>query len=334
MPSFNAAIRDGKFKKLSKQECVNTFAQDYVSGFGAVVLVTKDQMPQNESVALVGSGNHWSFDGGNTQFDWLCNGKYPCTKSIAEQNVQNWSVNASRWSRPTIRLSVPIPGGVYESGGWLDVGLYGVPETEDYYHLDRILANTSSLNELQDELDNSSGWANSSFPGSVKVRPGEPDCTSSRAYNSQLTRSHTIDHCMTLPVEETCQLFFSPPICLIVIGCSIIKLICALLAAREERDDIFLTTGDAIASFLANPDPTTEGACLLSKSLVKKRAQGWRKYKGSERKSLDCLENKQEDPLLLPPRKRWFQAATISRWVYTLLLCAITSPSHGYDPSK
>ncbi|KAJ5373602.1 hypothetical protein N7517_005608 [Penicillium concentricum] len=320
LQSFNAAIRDGSFNTLSKQECVDTFAQDYASGYGMIVLVTKDSMPQNESVAWIGTGNSQSLDSGNTQFSWLCDEKYPCTKSIAEENTQNWSVHALKWSRPTIRLSVPIPGGLYESGGWLDVGHYGIPETEDYNHLDDILDKYPSLEELQAELANPSGWVNSSFPGSVTVRKGEPDCTYPRTYGKRTPRLYSIDHCMTLPAKETCQLFFSPPICLIVIGCNIVKLICALLAARENRNDIFLTTGDAIASFLAKPDPATKGACLLSGSLVNKRTQGWWKYKGCERKSLDLLETKQEIPLRLPSRKRWFQAASLSRWVYTILL--------------
>ncbi|KAJ5251753.1 hypothetical protein N7489_002163 [Penicillium chrysogenum] len=320
LPSFNAAIRDGRFNTLSKQECIDIFAQDYASGYGTVVLVTKDPMPQNESVALVGTGNRHSFEGGFSQFSWLCDEEYPCTKSIAEEDTQDWSVDALTWSRPTIHLSVPIPGGIYESGGWLDVGHYGVPDTEDYNHLDDILDKHHTLKELQAALGNSSGWVNNSFPGSVTVRNGEPDCTYPRDYGKRTARSYSIDHCMTLPVEETCQLFFSPLICLVVIGCNLVKLICALLAARENRKDIFLTTGDAIASFLAKPDPATEGVCLLSGSLVKKRTQGWRKYKGRERKSLDLLETKQESPLRLPSRKRWFQAASVSRWVYTVLL--------------
>ncbi|KAJ5193760.1 hypothetical protein N7491_001090 [Penicillium cf. griseofulvum] len=319
LQSFNAAIRDRSFNTLSNQECVDTFAQDYASGYGMVVLVTKDSMPQNESVAWIGTGNSQSLESGNSQFSWLCDGKYPCTKSLAEENTQDWSVNALTWSRPTIHLLVPIPGGLYESGGWLDVGLYGIPETEDYNHLDDILDKYPSLEELQAELDNPSGWVNSSFPGSVTARKGEPDCAYRRSYGEPTPQSYSIDHCMTLPVKETCQLFFSPPICLVVIGCNIVKLICALLAARENRKDIFLTTGDAIASFLTKADPATEGVCLLSRSLTNKRTQGWQKYKGRERKYLDFPE-KQEMPLRLPSRKRWFQAASISRWVYTILL--------------
>ncbi|KAJ5963319.1 uncharacterized protein N7479_003195 [Penicillium vulpinum] len=330
LQSFNGAIRDGSFNTLSKQECVDIFAQDYASGYGIIVLVTKDLMPQNESVAWIGTGNNQGFDSGNSQFSWLCAGKYPCTKSVAEENTQNWSVHALTWSRPTIRLAVPIPGGIYESEGWLDVGHYGVPETEDYNHLDNILDKDPSLEELQDELNNPSGWVNSSFPGSVIVRKGETDCTYPRTYGEQTSRSYSIDHCMTLPVKENCQLFFSPPICLIVIGCNIVKLICALLAARENRKDIFLTTGDAVSSFLAEPDPTTEGACLLSGPLINKRTQGWQKYKGRERKSWDLLETKQETPLRLPSRKRWFQAASMSRWIYTILLYA-THPSGDND---
>ncbi|KAJ5150526.1 uncharacterized protein N7500_010715 [Penicillium coprophilum] len=318
--SFNAAIRDGTFNTLSKEECVDIFAQDYASGYGLVVLVTKDSLPQNDSVAWIGTGNSRSLASGDSQYSWLCDQQYPCTKIMAEEKAHNWSLHSLTWSRPTIHLSVPIPGGIYESGEWLDVGHYGVPDTEDYNHLDDILDKYPSLEELQAKLDNSSGWVNSSFPGSVTVRKGEPHCTYPRVFGEQTSQSYSIDHCMTLPAKETCQLFFSPPICLVVIGCNIIKLICALLAAREDRKDIFLTTGDAIASFLTKPDPTTVGACLLSGPLVNKKAHGWRKYKGRERKYLDPLDPKQEIPLRLPSRKRWCQAASISRWVYTILL--------------
>ncbi|KAJ5501985.1 hypothetical protein N7463_004859 [Penicillium fimorum] len=325
LQSFNGAIRNGSFKTLSKQECIDTFAQDYTSGYGLVVLVTKDSMPQNDSVAWIGTGNRESLDSSNTRFSWLCDQQYPCTKSMAEENTHNWSFHALTWSHPTIHISVPIPGGVYESEvyesrGWLDAGYYGIPNTEDYNHLGGILDKQPSLEELQAELDNPSGWVNSSFPGSVTARKAEPHCTYPEVFGEQTPQSYSIDHCMALPVRETCQLFFSPPICLIVIGCNIVKLICTLLAARENRKDIFLTTGDAIASFLTKPDPCTEGACLLSGSLVNKRTQGWRKYKGRERKPLDFLAMKQEIPLCLPSRKRWFQAASISRWAFTILL--------------
>jgi hypothetical protein len=34
--------------------------------------------------------------------NWLCDEEYPCTKSIAEEDTQDWSVDALTWSRPTI----------------------------------------------------------------------------------------------------------------------------------------------------------------------------------------------------------------------------------------
>ncbi|PKY04081.1 hypothetical protein P168DRAFT_236422 [Aspergillus campestris IBT 28561] len=251
---FNAALENESFKILSKEDCIETFAQDYASGQRALVLVTNASMPDSEPIAWVGKGNYRSFDvKSDSVFGWLCGDDYRCSKSQAEGLIEDWSVQARRWSTPS----------------------------------------------LHDHL--------------------RPD---------KMPRTYPIDHCMSLPAQETCQLFFSPLICIIVIGCNIVKLICTLLTARDSREELFLTVGDAISSFLTHPDPTTERACLLSKASVEKGTLGWHKYTRKPRKSRQSDAKEPQLPVCLPPRQRWFQAASISRWLCTLaIFVAILVPA-------
>ncbi|KAL2867715.1 uncharacterized protein BJX67DRAFT_387626 [Aspergillus lucknowensis] len=326
LPSFNAAMTGGDFTTLSKQECIHTFAQDYVSGQRMLVLVTNSSMPEAEPMGLIGAGNSKSFnDKSGSSFKWMCDNP-DCTKDMAEESIDSWSVTPFRWSTPSILLRVPTTDGFYEGQGWLNLGSYGIPTTPDYKHLNDLLDQDPTERELQAQLDDPSQWVNSSFPGNVTLLGHEPQCFISEDQTDKLNQTYAVDHCMALSVEESCQLFFSPPICIIVIGCNIIKLLCALFTARDRREDVFLTIGDAIASFLDRPDPTTEGACLLSKPLVDKRTQGWRKAPGKKRKSRESRKlpeievDKANLPLRLPARKRWYQAVSISRWVCTITL--------------
>ncbi|PLN84163.1 hypothetical protein BDW42DRAFT_163090 [Aspergillus taichungensis] len=326
---FNAAIKDGNFKSLSKEDCVETFAQDYVSGQRVLVLVTNASMPDTEPVAWVGKGNFRSFEvKSDSVFDWLCDGDYRCSKSMAQEIIEDWSVQAPRWSTPSLRLKVPTSKGDYTAQGNIVPGYYGIPESKDTRRLSDLLDKDPFEAELQADLDNPALWEDSSFAKNVEILGHEASCVYSEYDPDRLPRRYPIDHCMSLPTQETCQLFFSPPICIIVIGCNIVKLICTLLTARDSREDLFLTVGDAIASFLTHPDPATERACLLSKTAVEKGALGWRKHTRKPRKSRQSDTPDPPPPLRLPPRRRWFQAASTSRWLCTIaIFIAILIPA-------
>ncbi|KAL3472966.1 hypothetical protein BJX99DRAFT_249257 [Aspergillus californicus] len=319
LSTYNAAIIDGEFETLSKQECVETFAQDYVSGQRLVVLVTNMSMPESEPMATMGNANSGSFDDKTGSiYDWLCDYDPDCTKAMANEQTGNWTIQPFRWWVPNIILSVPTQDGFYNATAYVPIDRYGIPDTPDYQRLNDLLEQHPLENQLQTELDDPSGWMNSSFPGNITVLGHEARCSVGYYQLEPLQQTYVIDHCMVLPAEETCQLFFSPPICLIVIGCNLIKLLCTLFTARDSREDVFLTMGDAIASFLSRPDKTTEGACLLSKTLVDKNTQGWRKSRGKSRGPLDIQADQLKLPLRLPPRKRWFQAVSMARWICTI----------------
>ncbi|KAL4883546.1 hypothetical protein BJY04DRAFT_226567 [Aspergillus karnatakaensis] len=322
LPFYNAAIDESQFKTMSKQECIDTFAQDYVSGQRMVVLVTNSSMSEGEPMSWIGRGNAKSFDDkSGSSFSWLCNYEYDCGKSKVEQMTADWTARGFEWWNPRMHVEIPTsPGETYLSKGWLTIGHYGIPNTPDTQRLNDLLEQDPTVEQLQAQLDDRSNWPNASFIDNVKIHGYEPRCIISDQQSDRSGETYLVDHCMTLTTEETCQLFFSPPICIIVIGCNIIKLICTLFTARDTREDVFLTIGDAIASFLTRPDFTTAGSCLMSKPLVDKRTQGWKKRLRKKEEQMDINNNQKTLPLRLLPRKRWFQAASLTRWVCTITI--------------
>ncbi|KAH6879494.1 hypothetical protein B0T10DRAFT_412983 [Thelonectria olida] len=74
-----------------------------------------------------------------------------------------------------------------------------------------------------------------------------------------------VDYCLSKPVSEHCRLILSIPLLAIVVGCNVLKLVGLALTWLSLDKKPLLILGDALASFLEDPDPATEGQCLLSK---------------------------------------------------------------------
>ncbi|OJJ85461.1 uncharacterized protein ASPGLDRAFT_1513942 [Aspergillus glaucus CBS 516.65] len=136
---------------------------------------------------------------------------------------------------------------------------------------------------------------------------------SERLFRSFPTDELPVDHCLSQKVEEKCQLLFSLPICLTVIFCNVIKVVCMFATAYDDRKSIFLTVGDAVSSFLRNPDATTEGRCLLGKSDVTKGRQSWPNDLSAE-KPTNLLNN-----------KRWIRSVSALSWTTTITLYGETT---------
>lgn len=75
-----------------------------------------------------------------------------------------------------------------------------------------------------------------------------------------------IQYCLSLVVEEHCQVQFSIMIMGVVMACNLLKAICMLLALRRQTSRALVTLGDAIEEFLVKPDGTTRFACLSGKN--------------------------------------------------------------------
>ncbi|KUJ12911.1 uncharacterized protein LY89DRAFT_721741 [Mollisia scopiformis] len=113
-----------------------------------------------------------------------------------------------------------------------------------------------------------------------------------------IVANHRISYCMVELVEEECQLNFSLSIMLIVIAFNVLKACLMILTALKINEPTLVTIGDAIASFLQEPDPTTEGLCLSNKIDFQNKKWALR------------------TPKQWKPKKHfWFRPASVKRWL-------------------
>jgi len=110
--------------------------------------------------------------------------------------------------------------------------------------------------------------------------------------------AHPISYCMVEPVTEECRLSFSLVIMLAVIAANLTKATIMVLTFWKLREPTLVTIGDAVASFLEQPDPTTAGICLSTKRDI---------VKGEWKKKIEKR--------WVPKRHFWFRAASIKRWL-------------------
>ena len=128
-----------------------------------------------------------------------------------------------------------------------------------------------------------------------------PVCTLSIATASVDTWTvdkHLISYCMIETVEEECRLSFSLGIMLIVIAANAIKATIMILTFVRLKEPTLVTLGDAIASFLDEPDPTTTGICLSTRADI--CAGRWKNQPAKQ---------------WVSKRHFWFKAASIKRWL-------------------
>lgn len=113
---------------------------------------------------------------------------------------------------------------------------------------------------------------------------------------------YPIEYCLSQPIAERCKLQFSLPILLIVTICNLVKTVCTVLILVKERSQPLVTLGDAISSFLMEPDSTTRNACLADK-------YRFRKDRWPKKIMVWHLKS-----------HRWFNEASWKRWLACNLL--------------
>lgn len=142
--------------------------------------------------------------------------------------------------------------------------------------------------------------------------------------------SHLIDGCLAIEADEQCQLLYSPPICIVIMLTGLVKVLAMILAARigRSRSPPLLTVGDAVASFMTKPDGTTEGMCWMSSANV--RGGMWKKLPHGRQPRADEAESIPEEKTItfqrLSPRKFWIHAASVRRWVTTIVMFVTLTP--------
>ena len=124
------------------------------------------------------------------------------------------------------------------------------------------------------------------------------------AYNDG---TYPISYCLSTKFEDRCELQFSVAIMIIVITCNFTKLVCMIWMAWKSNSRPLVTLGDAIASFLNQPDPTTNGMCLDEK-VDFFESRNWRSLPSRYK----------------PKRYLWFNAASLKRWYISNMLCFLS----------
>ncbi|KAK2805543.1 hypothetical protein FQN50_006169 [Emmonsiellopsis sp. PD_5] len=338
MTDFYTQLSEKKFEKLTKEECIELYAVDYLTGRGTLVLVTEDAVASNDSFQFVETTGHPEYPYSQVEnYQWM-SGRRGRDKEALLAAVDSWAVSTTRWSAPEFKFITE--SGTFnqtsctatDSDGMMDFGRCDPPESwdtyecSDFFTLSKYACLRPAENSMREYLNNESHWYDSSWATDMEIERVGQQCgnnaTSGRhgpEYTNPLvsTGTYTIDHCLSQTVEDRCQLIFSLPICLIVIICNMIKVGCMFLAANDDRKDIFLTIGDAMSSFLKKPDSTTAHRCYLSRTSVyrsprPRRRGGFITYDPPEHAS----------PLVTPRifhgRKLWMQAVGVGRWALAI----------------
>ncbi|KAJ9604505.1 hypothetical protein H2200_011341 [Cladophialophora chaetospira] len=120
------------------------------------------------------------------------------------------------------------------------------------------------------------------------------------------TGGFEVDHCLSEPVESQCHLHFNLILMSVVLGFNVLKAIGVAYVVFSLGEAPLITVGDALQSFICNPDSTTEGMCLAShQSIVAASKLGG--YKSM--------------PMRYDPKQhRFYEAATWRQWTFLLVV--------------
>lgn len=124
----------------------------------------------------------------------------------------------------------------------------------------------------------------------------------------------SVTYCLGQPVEEHCKLQFSGAIMVVVIVCNLCKMIIMGYVAWKRPSEPLVTVGDAIASFLDQPDPTTIGMCLAGRD-------HFGKMSSPKPASDPGLSNWGEGTMRYNLRaSSWGRAVSMRRWTFLSVL--------------
>lgn len=137
-----------------------------------------------------------------------------------------------------------------------------------------------------------------------------------------------VQYCLAKKTEEQCRLLFNLDFAVIVMVCNLAKVVCMFLTLWMHDEAAFMTIGDAISSFLENPDPHTRGFCIFESRLIK-LLWSWDEGKdsmpfsgfipGIRFRKMDFIEDPRSRQWR-PKVRRWYASAATSRWILCCLL--------------
>lgn len=118
----------------------------------------------------------------------------------------------------------------------------------------------------------------------------------------------------------------------VVILCNVIKTVAMLWVLLRHREKPLVTFGDAVASWLEDPDPFTTGRCLAEKPkqhVSQRKWFSWSQNHHALARSTWTQANAEPITFNRSPVRRWRNAVSLRRWVVTLTLCIATLSGTG-----
>lgn len=123
--------------------------------------------------------------------------------------------------------------------------------------------NSNASNSIQSVWSSQINGASDTSPWFCLNEPCNSNNTSNVA--TQGLQETDVDFCLSETVEEHCRVQFSGAIMALVIVCNLCKMLVMGYISWKRPTEPLVTVGDAVASFLDQPDLTTIGNCLAGK---------------------------------------------------------------------
>ena len=296
------------FEHLDPKQCIEAYMHQYVSKWGDLLLLQRN-WPLYWSSVYHYQNDTCLHEEEPSPISGLCD--------QSEVDRKNWNNVTLKWQQSANSFNISSLG-----PGW---SLTYV----DYVLRNSTYASGSTLNLIFSSLPTdypSNQWQ----CGSAVDGSGTADDCSPIIYLANSTQEkawkpfgYTVSQCLAERTPEICTLNLSLHFGLVVVACNITKVFCMFWVFRHHKMSALMTAGDAINSFLNDPDQTTRGLCLYSSA---KMYLHWEWQGDGFETSLQWKFLKQTglEDLKMPVHKverwHWGQAASVMRWIMCLAL--------------
>ena len=354
LPELRSSLLNGTFEKLSKEECFDTYAVNYLSDRRTIVAVPSDPVPINSSLALAGYGFPTRMTGaipdnpiGTLQrnmigdrdvsgFGWICANQgdelgISCSKNEFQGSTP-WDLFAVYYPKVTqvnvtdgdfqvTAFSISNERGDLQSKANLTTK--AIVSFVDFLQDNPTVSQTESYLENVAWSDSTSSWKVSSYcDGLGDLAASYLQVVSIGGAGNWYGISQDIDHCLSQKTDEECELLYHLPIAFAMLVCNIIKLACLWRLVYINRHDLILNVGDAISSFLQRPDPTTKNRCMLSHSKVHPQPVNdwWKRSKNRQGTGIVISDTCHPEEVSTKFPKIWSNASKGKIWIATLVV--------------
>lgn len=128
-----------------------------------------------------------------------------------------------------------------------------------------------------------------------------------------------LDYCLAKRVEPRCKLQFSIQILVVVIICNCIKSVLMFWTLWYQHEETLVTFGDALASWLDEPDDLTINRCLMGKNEVIRDAKA-----ASDNSEIQAEMQAPPTVYLGLQASRWQSVISRGHWLSVVGLCLVT----------